>query len=122
MKAGILAVAALVGMSGLTSQARGDTGNEMAENCRAFLKEKTPRERYFNAGVCAGFVNGVTDTLVLARIASPETIAICIPREGFTMGQAARVLLKYLDDHPETLHENASMLALQAYRAAYPCN
>ncbi|MBK5436655.1 hypothetical protein HX819_27700 [Pseudomonas sp. D6002] len=121
MKAGIIAVAAMVGMGGLATEVRADTGNQMAENCRAFLKEKIPSDRYFNAGVCAGFVNGVTDTLVLARIASPETIAICIPREGFTMGQAAKVLLKYFDDHPESLHENASMLAIQAYKAAYPC-
>ncbi|ERH56497.1 Rap1a/Tai family immunity protein [Pseudomonas simiae] len=122
MKAGIVAVAVLAGMCGLDTYAHAETGNEMAENCRAFLKEKIPSDKYFNAGVCAGFVHGVTDTLVLARVASPETIAICIPHEGFTMGQAAKVLLKYLDDHPETLHENVSMLAAQAYRAAYPCN
>lgn len=120
MKAFVAAVA-LVGMSFGATQAHAGTGNEMAESCRAFLNEKTPSSQYFNAGICAGFVTGVTDTLVLARISSPATIAICIPREGFTMGQAARVLLKYFDDHPETLNENASMLAVTAYRAAYPC-
>jgi hypothetical protein len=118
----LMKAVAVVGISfAAISSVRADTGNEMAGNCRAFLKEKIPNSQYFDAGICAGFVNGVTDTLSIARMASPETIGICIPGEGFTMGQAARVLLKYFDDHPETLNENASLLALKAYRAAYPC-
>ncbi|WP_148193086.1 Rap1a/Tai family immunity protein [Pseudomonas syringae] len=101
--------------------AKAETGTEMAGHCRAFLNEKPDPDQSFGAGVCAGLVYGVTDTLKTAHIASPEAVSVCIPIEGFTMGQAAQILLKYLDDHPETLNNNASVLAIKAFRKAYPC-
>jgi hypothetical protein len=119
MKA-LIATVALVGIVS-SGTASGTSGNQMAANCRAFISENTSTSQYYGAGVCAGFVSGVTNTLVMARIASPETTHICIPIDGFTMGQAARVLLKYFDDHPQTLNQDASLLALMAYKDAYPC-
>ncbi|MCL6306945.1 Rap1a/Tai family immunity protein [Pseudomonas syringae] len=120
MKAGMAAVA-LFGTVLWGQLAQADTGAEMAGYCRAFLSEKLDPEQSFGAGVCAGLVYGVTDTLKTAHIVSPDAVSVCIPIDGFTMGQAARILLKYLDDHPETLNENSSTLAMKAFRKAYPC-
>ena len=39
-----------------------------------------------------------------------------------TAEQATRVLLKYMDAHPEETHERAEPLAVAAFRTAWPCN
>jgi len=122
MRAGIAVLAVMsLAIAATPAYVRADTGNEMADACREFLKERASPGKEFRAGVCAGFVRGVTDTLAAARLAAPEKIFICLPTKGFTIGQATRVLMKYFDDHPETLNESAIVLAVQAYRAAYEC-
>lgn len=114
------ALALTVMLSAVISPAMAETGNEMISGCTEFLKDNTNPGNYFSAGVCAGFVTGVTNTLAYARLNNPATVPICIPN-GFTVGQGARVFLKYLSDHPESLHIEATALAITAYRDAYPC-
>lgn len=123
MKAGIAAIAmlgVLVTGSSIAAPTKPDSGNDMLEGCTEFLKPNTNPNSYFKAGICAGFIAGVSNTLVYARLSSPTTVPICIP-DGFTVGQGTRVFLKYLDDHPETLHTEATVLAITAFRLAYPC-
>jgi hypothetical protein len=64
----------------------------------------------FRDGYCIGLVNGVTN-------ASPQ---VC-PDEAVTTGQTVRVVLKYLEDHPEELHLNNAVLAEKALAKAFPC-
>ena len=45
---------------------------------------------------------------------------VCFP-EHSTIGQDARVLVKWLNDHPERLHEDGGWLTLAAFLDAYPC-
>jgi hypothetical protein len=44
----------------------------------------------------------------------------CIPI-GVSTGQGARVVIKYLRDHPEQLHEDGPILTFNALIAAFPC-
>jgi len=44
----------------------------------------------------------------------------CTPERASTL-QLARVLVKWLRDHPERLHEQADFLALDALKSAFPC-
>lgn len=46
---------------------------------------------------------------------------ICIPQEASSVGQLARVVVKWLRDHPERLHEDKTILTLEAFRDAFPC-
>ncbi|MBD8604852.1 hypothetical protein IFT80_19615 [Pseudomonas sp. CFBP 8771] len=101
--------------------AHADTGNEMLNNCRAFLKDPPPSSQMFHAGVCAGFVIGIVDGLMFAQVADPSTTAVCMPERGYTVGQGIRVLTKYLNDHPEKLNVDVSLLAFEAFRRAFPC-
>ena len=122
MRARIAAAVALVTvLSAIAAPASAETGSEMLKNCAEFLKENNQIDGYFSSGVCAGFVSGVTNTLAIVRHASPETVHTCIP-DGFTIGQGIRILQKYLTDHPKDLHLPATILALKAYRDAYPCD
>jgi hypothetical protein len=62
-------------------------------------------------GFCVGYIFGVDDATGRDH---------CRP-EGTTLIQNVRVVVKYLNDHPEKLHEKASTLILQAFRDAFPC-
>ena len=44
----------------------------------------------------------------------------CIPDEA-SIGQLARVLVKWLREHPERLHELKSFLVIEALRDNFPC-
>jgi len=43
----------------------------------------------------------------------------CAP-EGITLGQRARVIVKYLRDHPKDLNLSGGLLAMVAMNEAYP--
>jgi len=52
------------------------------------------------------------------RSASPQPW--CMPENGTSI-QAGRALVKYIQAHPETAHQRTVLLALFAYREAFPC-
>ena len=64
----------------------------------------------FEEGRCTGIVKG----LLFAAF------DVCKPART-TQGQAVRVVVKYIDDRPERLHENFKTLAAEALQAAWPC-
>ena len=107
---------------GMPMAAHAITGNEMLANCEAALKRPIPANQMVQSGVCMGYVMGIGAGFTYAQIANPEKTAICMPEKGYTFGQGARVLTKYLNDHPERLNYDVSLLALDAFRIAFPCN
>ena len=62
-------------------------------------------------GYCTGIVTGVT-------AASP---LVC-PGKGATVGQEIRVVVKFLQDHPEKLNLRNTDLIEQALSEAFPCS
>ena len=73
-------------------------------------------------GFCFGLMEGITFSNELYKLRAPGKEFLCLPKGGVTNGQAARVVLRYLRDHPEQLHEKASFLAVLALRDAFPCS
>jgi len=49
-----------------------------------------------------------------------EGIKFC-PPDGVTVGQSARVAIRYLEAHPARQHEPFGDLAMQAFQEAWPC-
>lgn len=77
----------------------------------------------YNVGYCTGLVQGVTKTFDLYRRSTPsqqKLFASC-PPETMDNGQAMRVYVRYLKDHPAALHLDASGIMLLALRDAFPC-
>jgi hypothetical protein len=77
------------------------------------MDDRNYSENTFEAwrdGYCTGLVNGVTN-------ASPR---VC-PDEAVTTGQTLRVVVKYLEDHPEELHLDNAVLVEKALAKAFPC-
>ena len=79
------------------------------------------------AATCHGYIEGLSDTVfqyeqMLAVAAGSEArgMRTCLP-EGATYDQYTRVVVKYLRDHPEKLHEPRGGLAYDALVRAFPC-
>jgi len=93
-------------------------GNMLLEDCNESMKtlDNTSKQvSFLNAGTCAGFV--------LAMLEASPTLApekLCLPRD-VKVGQAIRVVVKFLKDHPEKLHEVSSELVLNAFLQVFPC-
>lgn len=62
--------------------------------------------------VALGYILGVYD--------ASSDVSICGPSQG-TAGQLGAIVLKYLAEHPQKLHEKASDLVLNALSSAFPC-
>jgi hypothetical protein len=64
----------------------------------------------YREGFCNGLVEGVSNA----------SSKVC-RKEEVTNGQELRVVLKYLQDHPEELHLRSSALVEKALAKAFPC-
>jgi len=92
-------------------------GNWLLTSCQIALKHLDDPQTtlsYLDAvriGYCEGITQGV-------GYVSPK---VCT-REDVTLVQAIRVVVKYLQDHPEELDQRNSPLVERALAKAFPCN
>ena len=98
-------------------------GNQLLKDCLAAVKALDTQEMTndFGQGRCFGLTKGVMETIDLVSKISSD-LESCFPKVGMTYGQYVRIVTKYLQDHPEELQSNESILILSALGAAYPCN
>ena len=72
-------------------------------------------ERLSEHWYCAGYVASAWDTQTLSE-------QICPPKpEGVTKGQLKRVVMAYLEAHPEELHLAGISVVQSALIEAFPC-
>lgn len=77
--------------------------------------ELVDRQAYgepFRQGVCAGQIDTLMDLA--------NELGLCAPA-GMTSGQAYRVVVKYIDNHPALQNQMFTELAWEALRKAWPC-
>jgi hypothetical protein len=90
-------------------------GNQLLPRCQSAIDAlghdswKSHQES-FDTGYCSGLVEGIS-------YASTHS---CLP-DGATVGQAVRVVVKYLNDHPEDLNLDERELVDVALGLAFPC-
>lgn len=108
-----------------------DDGNKLLERCRDVQVVLDGGRvgldgKPTDAGFCMGYIGGVKDGLWSAQIMAEKQGAsgtgVCLPRLSIEHGQAVRVVLKWLKDHPNRLHENSVVLTLSAFQEAFPCS
>ncbi len=58
----------------------------------------------------------MTQTNLAYQSVLNDNAQFCLPAGGITNGQAARIVVKYLRDHPEDLHRNEFVLAFGPLR------
>jgi hypothetical protein len=95
------------------------SGNEVLEPCRrlAMFKDPISTSDALFVGDCAG----MTRTLVAIGSYLPPHTRFCVPG-AVTFQQASKVFVAFLDAHPERLQELSTVLAMVAFRAAWPCD
>jgi len=104
-------------------------GNEVLDRCKTYIRtidnaQAVSQSDYVDGGFCVGYVTGVIDDHFMWQVneGSPTdpTKHFCMP-DGATPGQAVRVVVKWLEDHPARLHERAIGLVLSALRESFTC-
>lgn len=89
------------------------SGNDFIDGCRASTLNNN--ERLALQGQCLGMIGAVLDFNSLY-----DMKLYCMPL-SVTVGQAGRVLVRYMDTHPARLNEPALVLAISAFQEAWPC-
>jgi hypothetical protein len=99
---------------GLCTYVQEDTknGNGLIIEWKAYKAYQGGGPANFGTGFFLGYVKGFRDSLYL-------TDSIYIP-EGVTLGQMCLVVGKYLEDHPEKLHQDMYILVREALTKAFP--
>lgn len=72
-------------------------------------------------GVCVGYLMGIKHMNGLMMASSENNAGLFCPPEEVNNGQSARIVIHYLDDHPETLHLPAYGAVINALSDAFPC-
>ena len=105
------------------------TGNELLSNCtKALSVIKDPlssaqnsKSDAFDTASCISYIEGAVDGIVVADRLVEDRSIFCRPK-GVNNGQLVRVVVKYLEENPESLHEWQFNLVLKALIEAFPCN
>jgi hypothetical protein len=100
-------------------------GNRLLSSCDT--------EDFREKAYCCGYIAGAMDSQVTFQESMKATVQVlkpdskpmpnlyCLPDGGLEMGQALRVVVKWLKDHPEKLHQRADALILNAFVDGFPC-
>jgi Rap1a immunity proteins len=114
-------------------QAQAQTGRDLLIDCQNVPKigmsDSMPPPSSTDirkAAYCLGYLQGAREILQIweasnkAKASNLPPIA-CISSESTTQ-ELAMVVVKYLNDHPNKLHEGYTLVAFTALEEAYPCN
>jgi Rap1a immunity proteins len=71
-----------------------------------------------NSLACMGYVVAIADSSICPKTVNGYS---WLPPDGVTTGQVEKVTIKWLNEHPEKLHLNASGLVAFALSEAFPC-
>ena len=106
-------------------------GDALLHNCSLVVKmadtdNVTSTLDNLDAGTCMGLVRGIMDTMALWQSldhggpVDNSAVHGCIPDSIKTI-QGARIVVKYLNEHPERLQAPDTRLVLMAMVDAFPC-
>jgi len=90
-------------------------GNNLLRVC------ETSGKFEFHPGVCSGYLMGALDLEeALANNGLLKEPLFCMP-EDVDISQLTDIVMKYLNEHPESRHESAGKLEINALQEAFPC-
>ena len=92
----------------------------LVEACRTHSKERGTLTNVDNMKLsfCGGYMAALME---LRDVQVPKERLFCVP-EGASVGQMAKVFVKYADQHPERLHHPRMILVTDALQQAFPCH
>lgn len=99
-------------------------GNGLLTHCQVALKamdEDVNQGATFDAGICLGRVSTLIDLMLGLGDEFPSKYRACLPTQGIQYGQGIRIVTKYLNENPQFLHLDDSLLIIKALQTSYPC-
>lgn len=94
-------------------------GDQLLWQCNETASSKV--EAFAGKLLCAGYVDGFIDSYRVSTTYYGRPDAFCLPATGLSIDQATRVVVRYLEDHPNELHESARSSVFLALRTAFAC-
>ncbi len=94
-----------------------DSGTDAQKDCRALVDGSFQDT---DAARAAGACEGMVETAMVFTPNMPNDVRACPPAQGSVV-ESAKVLLRYLDKHPDRLTEAGITLTIEALRDAWPC-
>jgi hypothetical protein len=100
-------------------------GARLLEECgelMTFAETGVLKEESAGASYCLGMVSGMIglNAIYQARKDIPAPL-FCTPRQPVTNAEGARIIVRYLEAHPEQLAQDDISLAYFAFAEAFPC-
>lgn len=100
-------------------------GNELLSRCNVVINyqdKKIQNPDEIDIGICLGMIQGMMKiNSVYKQKLGKEMALFCPPASGLSYVQAIRIVVKYLNDHPEKLHQSDTYLVIGAFQKAFPC-
>jgi hypothetical protein len=102
------------------------TASDLVESCQVLRKDSLSGLDNQRSLWCVGYMQGALDGMllyqdVLNNDKRPAVKSVCLPEEA-TNKEIGLVFLKFMDEHPEKLHESAGFTFWSAVSHAYPCH
>ena len=115
--AGMVAVIVSLICSGATAETlRGDQLLLMLTD-----ESSSGMQASINRSRAMGYVQGLLDSYTVFSTRDPSLDVFCMPEQGVSSAQARILIVKWLKEHPERLHEQARLLVFHALAEAFPC-
>ncbi|HEX3153068.1 MAG TPA: Rap1a/Tai family immunity protein [Candidatus Angelobacter sp.] len=100
-------------------------GNTLLRWCEATFEDNAKPATLINEGQCFGYIYASIDSnqawMESTGTNKNPSQNLCFPEGGAENGQLARIVIKYLKDHPEKLHYKADGLVYNALLTAFAC-
>jgi len=130
MKSWVLVVVSFLFVTALPAFAD-FTGNDVLKSCQAAVRfadnDGGPAGEHLDSGWCMGWV---ASALQLTKLHNewtsfvkekPMLLQFCVPESGVPVIQAVRIVVKYLKEHPDQLHQDGMGQTLAALKGSFPC-
>jgi hypothetical protein len=122
-------VALLLSFSSWGAEMEDETALQVQSWCREVINAKLGandtillKRSNFYTGFCWGAFASIQQfSTYVPRGSTDRLLYICTPPTS-TRLQLIKIFSKYVDDHPETAHEDFSDIAFQALVKAFPCS
>ncbi len=74
-----------------------------------------------NSMYCFGLLQGVISLNKMYEVSLRKNALFCTPNSKITNGEAAKIVVNYLKEHPEMQHEPDFAITINALLEAFPC-
>jgi Rap1a immunity proteins len=126
-----LTLASITALSLVGAALAGDdtnSANDLMPGCRAMINDMDRLGGHalqygelvaLKQGICMSLIDGLDYEASWSKGLFKKAF-FCIPT-AVTLGQKIRVVVAYIDKHPETMHEDFRQLAMSALIETWPC-